>query len=61
MEQLEANITALEEEKKQIETVLSGGTSDSKEITRLSARIGLLIDELDEKTMRWLELSELNG
>lgn len=58
LEQLEEDITALEEEKKQIEEALSGGTFDSKEIMHLSSRIGLLIDELDEKTMRWLELSE---
>lgn len=56
---LEKEIAALEEEKKQIETALCGAISDVDEITRMSKRLPLLNDELDEKSMRWLELSEL--
>ena len=59
MEQLEKEIDALEEEKKQIEEVLCGGTTSVEEITRLSKRLPLLNEELDEKSMRWLELSEI--
>ena len=58
-EQLEVDIAALEEEKKQIEDALCGGMADVDEITRLSKRLPELNDELDEKTMRWLELSEI--
>ena len=58
-EQLEKDIAALEEEKKQIEAALCGGTTSVEEITRLSKRLPLLNDELDEKSMRWLELSEI--
>lgn len=58
-EQLELEIAALEEEKKQIETALCGGISDIEEITQLSKRLPILNDELDEKSLRWLELSEL--
>lgn len=56
---LEKDIAALEEEKKQIETALCGAISDVDEITRMSKRLPLLNEELDEKSMRWLELSEL--
>ena len=57
--QLEKDIAALEEEQKNIEAALCGGTSDIEEITRMSKRLPLLKEELDEKSMRWLELSEL--
>jgi ATP-binding cassette subfamily F protein uup len=59
MEQLEKDIEALEVEKKQIEEALCGGTTSVEEITRMSKRLPLLNDELDEKSMRWLELSEI--
>ena len=58
-EQLEKAIAALEDEKKQIETALSSGAISVDEITNLSKRLPLLNEELDEKSMRWLELSEL--
>jgi len=59
MEQLEKDIATLEAEKQQIETALCGGTTSVDEITRLSKRLPILNDELDEKSMRWLELSEM--
>ena len=59
MEQLEKDIEALEAEKKQIEEALCGGTTSVEEITRMSKRLPVLNDELDEKSMRWLELSEI--
>ncbi len=59
MEQLEKDIEALEAEKKQIEDALCGGTISVEEITNMSKRLPLLNDELDEKSMRWLELSEI--
>ncbi|MBR0276135.1 MAG: ABC-F family ATP-binding cassette domain-containing protein [Prevotella sp.] len=57
-ELLEKDIALLEEEKKQIEAALCGGITDVEEITRMSKRLPLLNDELDEKSMRWLELAE---
>ena len=59
MEQLEKDIAALEAEKKQIEEALCGGTTSVDEITAMSKRLPVLNDELDEKSMRWLELSEI--
>lgn len=60
-EQLEKEIAALEEEKKQIEEALCSGTLSVDELTEKSKRLPLLNDELDEKTMRWLELGEIEG
>ena len=57
-EQLEKDIEALEQEKTDIESALSSGTVSVDEITAMSKRLPLLNDELDEKSMRWLELSE---
>lgn len=57
-EQLEKDIEALETEKSQIEEALCSGTISVDEITKLSIRLPLLNDELDEKSLRWLELSE---
>ena len=61
MEQLEKDIAALEAEKKQIEEALCGGTTSVDEITAMSKRLPVLNDELDEKSMRWLELSEIDN
>jgi len=57
--QLEKEIAQLEAEKKQIEEALCSGTLSIDELTAKSKRLPELNDELDEKSMRWLELSEL--
>lgn len=57
-EELDALIPKLEKEKEEIETALSSGSLSNEELMEKSDRIGALIDEIDEKTMRWLELSE---
>ena len=56
--QLEQDIATLEAEKQQIEAALCGGTTSVEEITQMSKRLPLLSEELEEKEMRWLELSE---
>jgi ATP-binding cassette subfamily F protein uup len=58
-ERLEREIAGLEDEKKRLEDALCSGTLPVDELTKSSKRLPLLHDELDEKTMRWLELSEL--
>ena len=52
-------ILELEEEQRQLEEALCGGTLSVEKITEISKRLPLLKDELDEKSMRWLELSEI--
>lgn len=58
-EALESEIPALEAEKAELETAMSSGTLSNDELMAKSERIAKVIDEIDEKTMRWLELSEL--
>lgn len=60
-ERLEKEIAALEEEQQRIETALCGGNISIEEITEMSKRLPLLKDEIDEKSMRWLELSEYSN
>ena len=58
-ERLEAEISQLEAEQQEIESALCGGVSDIGKITEMSKRLPILKEELDEKSMRWLELSEI--
>lgn len=58
-EALEAEIPQLEAEKAELETAMSSGTLSNDELMTKSERIAKVIEEIDEKTMRWLELSEL--
>ena len=58
-EQLEHDIAALEAEQRALEDALCSGALSIEELTEKSKRLPLLKDELDEKSMRWLELSEI--
>lgn len=58
-ESLSVEIESLESEKKTLEAELSSGQiSDYEQVTEKSKRISEIIGLLDEKEMRWLELSE---
>ena len=59
LEELEIRMPQLEEEKYQLETLLSGGSSSADEIAQASKRYQEVQEELDEAEMRWLELSEI--
>ena len=59
LEQLEIDIEKLETEQRQLEEALCSGTLSVEDLTEKSKRLPLLKDELDEKSMRWLELSEI--
>jgi ATP-binding cassette subfamily F protein uup len=60
-EQLESDIATLEAEQKAIEEALCSGTLSIDELTEKSIRLPKLKEELDEKSMRWLELSEIGA
>jgi ATP-binding cassette subfamily F protein uup len=60
-ERLEKEIAALEAEQHQLEEALCSGNLSIDELTEKSKRLPQLKDELDEKTMRWLELSEIEN
>lgn len=61
MQQLEADIEKLEAEKAEIESALCSGTLSVDDLTEKSKRLPVLSEELDTKSMRWLELSEIEG
>ncbi len=58
---LEGEIETLEEEKERLESELCSGTLSVDALTEYSKRLPQLQEELDEKTMRWLELCEIEG
>ena len=58
-ELLEKEIPQLETEKQEIEGKLSSGTTDYSELQKLTERIGEITGLLEEKELRWLELSEM--
>ena len=60
-EALEGEILQLEEEKTAIEEAMSSGTLSTADLLEKSARIQQVMELIDEKTMRWLELSEYAG
>jgi ATP-binding cassette subfamily F protein uup len=59
LEQLEKDIAALENEKAEINDALNSGTLSSTELQEKSMRYTLITELLEEKEMRWLELSEI--
>ena len=60
-EQLEKDIAKFEQEQKEIEEALCSGTLSIDELTEKSKRLPEIKDALEEKEMRWLELSEIDG
>ncbi len=58
-ESLDTEIPELENKRNVIEQELSSGKLSSNELLEKSNLIKVLIEEIDTKTMRWLELSEL--
>ena len=57
-EALEAEIPQLEQEKADLEAEMSSGTLSPDDLLAKSQRIAVVMEAIDEKTMRWLELSE---
>lgn len=57
-QQLEKEIAQLEAEKHEITQKLNAGIADHNEMLQFSTRMGEVISLIDEKSMRWLELSE---
>ncbi len=59
-ERLEKEIAALEQEQKAIEEELCSGTLSIEQLTEKSKRLPIVKENLEEKEMRWLELSEID-
>lgn len=60
-EQLEKDIASLEQQQHEIEEALCSGTLSVEELTEKSRLLPKLKEEIDDKSMRWLELSEIEG
>lgn len=58
-ETLEKEIEALEKERRELEAQLTDAATNFEKISELSERLGRVIDSLDEKSFRWMELDEL--
>ena len=58
LESLEKEIPELEAEQAGLETELSSGKLSSGDLQTKSQRIGTVIEELERKTLRWIELSD---
>lgn len=58
---LDAEIPALEQQKEELTNLLNGGTLDHQALTATAAKLSAIGDELDMKSMRWLELTEAIG
>lgn len=58
-EQLQQEIAHLENEKKKTEELLSAGSENHQQLVEWSEKIGKLVEQIDEKTFRWMELDEL--
>ena len=61
LEELDALLPQLEAEKSQLEQEMCSGTLTTEELLSHSRRIEEIIAQLDEKEMRWLELSEIES
>ena len=59
LQQIEKDIEALEAEKKKLEAALCSGTLSVEELTTQSIRVAEIGKLIDEKSTRWLELSEI--
>ncbi|WP_341842497.1 hypothetical protein [Chitinophaga caseinilytica] len=61
LELLEKEIAALEQEKKSIDDQMATGSLSYDQLQQAAKRVGEVMELLDEKGMRWLELSEMAG
>ena len=57
-ESLETDIESLEKEKSELENLLNSGDLSSEELMAKSGHFGEILELIEEKTLRWMELSE---
>jgi ATP-binding cassette subfamily F protein uup len=58
-EQIEKDLPLLEQEKEMLSAALSSGDLTNDELMQRGERLGKVVAEIDDKTLRWLELSEM--
>ncbi len=59
LEAIEKEISSLETEKLEIETIMNSGLLYGTDLIEKSKRMSQILSEIDTKTMRWIELSEI--
>ena len=60
LELLDKEMPELQKEKAALETTMNEGNPGFNELQKAAERIGIIVQLMDEKEMRWLELSEKN-
>jgi ATP-binding cassette subfamily F protein uup len=58
-EKLQAEIEALEKQKNEISALINSGSTDHKQLQEWGQKMKQIADDVDTKTMRWLELAEI--
>lgn len=58
LEQIEKELPQLEKQKEDLNNLLNSGISDHQKITEIADILAKVSEEIDVKTLRWLELSE---
>ena len=58
-DKLQSEIEALEKQKQEVAELINSGSSDHKQLQEWGQKIQSIANEIDTKTMRWLELSEI--
>ena len=58
-DKLQEDIDALEKQKETLTTAISSGSTDHQELQKLSQEIQNITDEIEQKTLRWIELGEI--
>ena len=61
IQKIETQISALEKEKSELESAFLNPGLSPDEMTKLSIKLAKLTDEMDEKTMKWMEYSDEMG
>ncbi|HRP61292.1 MAG TPA: ABC transporter ATP-binding protein, partial [Vicingus sp.] len=61
LEQLEKELPQLEEQKEKLIAQLADSSTNHEELVKLTQKLGFVTKQLDEKTNRWLILSEIEG
>jgi len=61
LENLGSEVATIEEKIKKLTIEMNAGIGDHSKLAELAGEVERLNNQLDEKSMRWLELSELSG
>ena len=58
-DKLQQDIESLEQQKTELTALINGGSTDHQQLQKLSEEIQNVTNEIEQKTLRWLELAEI--